>query len=66
MPFSIKKCSKASIRRLKVGYIYGIVRNYPRTTSEVVDNIIGIVNIFKRQCINNKASQSLVADGKAP
>ena len=63
--FSIKKCLKALIRRLKVGYIYSIVRNYPRTTSEVVDNIINTVNIFKRQYINDKAFQLLVVNGEA-
>ena len=64
--FGIKKCLKALIRRLKVGYIPSIVYNYPCTTSEVVDNIISAVNIFKKQCTNNKASQSLVADDEAP
>ena len=43
-----------------------IVRNYPHTTSEVVDNIISIINVFKKQYTNNKASQLLVTDGKAP
>ena len=54
------------MRRLKVGHIYGIVRNCPRTTSKVVDNTINTVNVFKRQCTDDKASQSLVADGEAP
>ena len=44
------------MRRLKVGYIYGIVRNYPHTASEVVDNTISIVNVFKRQHTDDKAS----------
>ena len=54
------------MRRLKVRYICSIVRNCPYTASEVVDNTISTVNIFKRQYINNKASQSLVTDNKAP
>ena len=44
----------------------GIVRNCPYTTSEVVDNTIGAVNVFKKQYTNNKVSQSLVADSEAP
>ena len=54
------------MRRLKVRHVYGIVRNCPRTASEVVDNTIGAVNVFKRQRTDNKASQSLVVDGEAP
>ena len=65
-PFGIKKCLKALIRRLKVGYICGIIHNCPHTASEVVDNTISAVNIFKRQYTDNKASQSLVADSEAP
>ena len=34
----------------------GIVRNYPYTTSKVVDNTISVVNVFKKQRTNNKAS----------
>ena len=64
--FGIKKCLKALIRRLKVGYACGIVRNCPCTASEVVDNTIGAVNVFKRQCTDDKAFQSLVVDGEAP
>ena len=41
---------------LKVRYTPSIVPNYPYTTSEVVDNTISIVNIFKKQRIDNKAS----------
>ena len=55
----------ALIRRLKVRYIYSIIHNCPYTASKVVDNTINAVNIFKRQYINNKASQSLVVDGEA-
>ena len=55
VPFSIKKCLKASIRKLKVGYIYSIVRNCPYTASEVVDNTTSAVNVFKRQCTDDKA-----------
>ena len=47
-PFGIKKCLKASIRRLKIGYMPGIVRNCPRTASKIVDNTIGAVNVFKK------------------
>ena len=65
-PFGIKKYSKASIRRLKVGHAYSIICNCPHTTSEVVDNIISAVNVFKRQCIDDKASQLLVVDGEVP
>ena len=54
------------MRRLKVRYIYGIVHNCPYTASEVVNNTIGVVNVFKKQRTDNKASQSLVVDGKAP
>jgi hypothetical protein len=54
------------MRRLKVGYVPSIVHNCSRTTSEVVDNTIYIVNVFKKQCTDNKISQSLVADGAAP
>ena len=53
------------MRRLKVRYIYSIVHNCPYTASEVVDNTIGIVNVFKKQCTDDKASQLLVADGEA-
>jgi hypothetical protein len=44
------------MKRLKVGYIYSIVCNYPCTTSEVVDNTISAVNVFKKQCTDNKVS----------
>ena len=54
------------MRRLKVGYTPSIVCNCPCTISEVVDNTISAVNIFKKQYIDNKASQSLIADSKAP
>ena len=47
-PFGIKKYLKALIKRLKVKYIYGIVRNCPHTASEVVDNTISIINVFKK------------------
>ena len=63
--FSIKKYLKALIRRLKVGYMPSIVHNCPYTASEVVDNTISAVNIFKKQYTDNKASQSLVVNGKA-
>jgi hypothetical protein len=43
-------------QRLKVGYIYNIVYNCPHTTSEIVDNTISTVNIFKKQYTDNKAS----------
>jgi hypothetical protein len=65
-PFGIKKYLKALIRRLKVGHIYSTVHNYPRTTSEVVDNIISTVNVFKKQCTDSKVSQSLITDSEAP
>ena len=42
-----------------------IVRNCPCTASEVVDNTIGTVNIFKKQRTDDKTSQSLVADSEA-
>ena len=42
-----------------------IVYNCPYTASEAVDNTISVINIFKRQCINNKASQLLVIDSEA-
>ena len=54
------------MRRLKVRYIYSIVHNCPYTASEVVNNTINIINIFKKQYTDNKVSQSLVADGEAP
>ena len=47
-PFGIKKRLKALIRKLKVKYTPSIVPNYPYTTSEVVDNTINVVNIFKK------------------
>jgi hypothetical protein len=53
------------MRRLKVGHAPSTVRNCPRTASEVVDNTIGTVNVFKKQRTDDKASQSLVADGEA-
>ena len=53
------------MKRLKVKYIPNIVYNCPCTASKVVDNIIGTVNIFKKQYTDNKASQSLVTDNKA-
>ena len=56
MPFGTKKRLKALIRKLKVGYMPSIVPNCPRTTSEVVDNTISAVNVFKKQRTNNKAS----------
>ena len=65
MPFGIKKRLKALIRRLKIKYILKIVRNCPYTASEVVDNTISAVNVFKKQYTNNKASQSLITNGKA-
>ena len=46
-PFSIKKYLKALIRRLKVRNAPSIVYNCP-TTSELVDNTIGVINIFKK------------------
>ena len=52
------------MRRLKVKYIYSIVHNCPYTASEVVDNTISTVNVFKRQYIDNKPSQLLVVDGE--
>ena len=66
MLFGIKKRLKALIRRLIVGYIFNTVRNCPRTASEAVDNIIGVINVFKKQYTDDKASQLLVIDGKAP
>ena len=54
------------MRRLKVGYAPSTVHNYPRTANKVVDNTIGAVNIFKKQYTDDKASQSLIADGEAP
>jgi hypothetical protein len=36
------------MRRLKVGHIHSIIRNCPCTTSEVVDNTISTVNVFKK------------------
>ena len=65
-PFGIKKCLKASMRRLKVKHTPSTVRNCPHTTNEVVDNTISAVNIFKKQHTDNKASQSLITDSKAP
>ena len=44
------------MRRLKVGYMPSTVRNCPHTASEVVDNTIGAVNVFKKQYTNNKVS----------
>ena len=41
---------------LKVRYTPSIVPNYPYTASEVVDNTISIVNVFKKQRTNNKVS----------
>ena len=55
-PFGIKKCLKALMRRLKVKHVPSTVYNYPHTASEVVDNTIGAVNIFKKQYTNNKVS----------
>ena len=52
------------MRRLKVKYIPNIVYNCPHTASKVVDNIIGTVNIFKKQYTDNKVSQSLITDNK--
>ena len=54
------------MRRLIVGHTPNTVRNCPRAASEVVDNTIGTVNVFKKQRTNNRASQLLVADGEAP
>jgi hypothetical protein len=54
------------MRKLKVGYAPSTVPNCPRTASEVVDNTIGVVNVFKKQRTDNKASQLLAADGEAP
>ena len=42
------------------------VHNCPRTANKVVDNTISAVNIFKKQYTDNKASQSLIANGEAP
>ena len=54
------------MRRLKVRHMPSTVHNCPRTASKVVDNTIGAVNVFKKQYTDDKASQSLVADGKVP
>ena len=54
------------MRRLKVKHVSGTVYNCPRTASKVVDNIIGTVNVFKKQYTDDKASQLLIADGEAP
>ena len=54
------------MRKLKVGHAPSTVPNCPRTASEVVDNTIGAVNVFKKQRTDDKASQSLAADSKAP
>jgi hypothetical protein len=56
VPFGIKKRLKALIRKLKVGYTPSTVPNYPRTASKVVDNTISVVNVFKKQRTDNKAS----------
>ena len=53
------------MRRLKVGHAPSTIYNCPRTANKVVDNTIGIINIFKKQYTDNKASQSLVANSKA-
>ena len=45
--FSIKKCLKALIKRLKVKYTPSIVYN-------CLYNTISVVNVFKKQRINNK------------
>ena len=55
-PFGIKKRLKALMRMLKVRYAPSIVPNCPCTASKVVDNTISIVNVFKKQRIDNKAS----------
>ena len=55
-PFGIKKRLKALIRRLKVRNTPSIVHNCPYTTSEVVDNTISVVDVFKKQRSNSKAS----------
>jgi hypothetical protein len=44
------------MRRLIVGYAPSIVRNCPCAASEVVDNTIGAVNVFKKQRTDNKTS----------
>jgi hypothetical protein len=54
------------MRRLKVKYVHSTVYNCPCTASEVVDNTIGAVNVFKKQYTDGKASQLLVVDSKAP
>ena len=54
------------MRRLKVEYICSIVHNCPRTASEVVDNTTNVVNVFKRQRTDDKASQSLIVNSEAP
>jgi hypothetical protein len=44
------------MRRLKVRNTPSIVHNCPYTTSEVVDNTISIVDVFKKQRSNSKAA----------
>ena len=45
--FSIKKCLKVLIKRLKVRNAPSIVRNCP-TASKVVDNTISAIDVFKK------------------
>ena len=56
VPFGIKKRLKALIKRLIVRYVPNTVRNCPCAASEAVNNIISTVNVFKKQCTDNKAS----------
>jgi len=44
------------MRRLKVRNAPSTVRDCPRTASEVVNNTIGAVDIFKKQRSDGKAS----------
>ena len=45
--FSIKKHLKVLIKKLKVKNILSTVHNCP-TINEVVDNTIGVIDIFKK------------------
>ena len=54
-PFSIKKHLKVLMRRLKVRNAPSTVHNCP-TASEVVDNTIGAIDVFKKQCSGSKVS----------
>jgi hypothetical protein len=44
------------MRRLKVGKTPRTVRDCPPTTSEVVDNTISVVDVFKKQRSGSKTS----------